>query len=711
MRRLSGENTGLKAGLLINSCVLLFLVFSTYSFCQIPINGFCSLKSYQVPEGYQNIISSDLNFDLNDELIFYSPSSKKIGVFDLDSSFGNNFNEIQILPEVSQLKQLKYQGSNERHLVAVERKNRKVSLLTAINDSLFEKVSEISFDSYPEKISLGDVDMNGVEEILVAGSGFDGVSILYLSELSFGETKISSGASFSEAVFIDFDADDYQDILAFNILENSLEFYFNNTNGEYSLKRSIQYPQKINLLHTVDLDKDGFQDIVYSLANRIEFLYGDFQSGYERSLTLQISDTPLKIQFGDFNSDGLTDLVYLTSQKDINVHFGKKDGFFEEITYLSDSSIHSFTKFNLNNSESIALLSEDAVSIITTLTEYGGNLSIVPAVQAGAIRKFDLARDEIPDLSFIDEYDNSLKLLVSNDKGIPSTYYSFELGENHKEIMVDEFFKRRKIFYCYKEGSPLIEVFRYNFFTNKLYRKQLYAPGGILDLSLQRIDSTLVNVFLVYNKNSKMYLGKFENRDLSVTFREYPFVDRNVSEADLFIQENPVIYYWKTEDDSLYFNLAEIKTGPNIYKNYYKLSQAENPVINIFGAENYNTNYPSVVSFIQLKNEMYTLVLDDNLAISNEITDQAGNNLRVFKRGYFGATSIKGIINFTVNTENDDYIYRLVFNETEKKYILKNLIEAGNINDYFFARLDSKNYYLVNSNKTEGHLSIHPLKK
>jgi hypothetical protein len=39
------------------------------------------------------------------------------------------------------------------------------------------------------------------------------------------------------------------------------------------------------------------------------------------------------------------------------------------------------------------------------------------------------------------------------------------------------------------------------------------------------------------------------------------------------------------------------------------------------------------------------------------------------------------------------------------------MFAAENVSDYFFARLDRKNYYLVYSNKKEGYLSIKSLKK
>jgi hypothetical protein len=157
--------------------------------------------------------------------------------------------------------------------------------------------------------------------------------------------------------------------------------------------------------------------------------------------------------------------------------------------------------------------------------------------------------------------------------------------------------------------------------------------------------------------------------------------------------------------------MAEVKTGPNTYKNYFKIHDSLKVNISLFAADFYTSNYPSLVSIVQNDKTNYLIVLDDDIAITTEILNTDEKLSRKFKRGFFGATSIKGLINFTANTENDNYIYKLVYNETENKYRLRNFIEADNLSDYFFARLDQKNYYLVYSNKTEGFLSIRLLKK
>ncbi|MEJ2103279.1 MAG: VCBS repeat-containing protein [Ignavibacteriaceae bacterium] len=597
---------------------------------------------------------------------------------------------------------------------AVERKLRKVSLLSISPDTVEKNLGEITFDSYPEKIFASDIDLNGNKEMLVCGSGFEGLSILYRSGFNLGEKKVITGPSFSEAIFSDLNSDGYQDIVAFNILENSLQFYFNNTKGEFRLRRSIQFSSKINQLQSVDIDKDGFKDIVCVVGNGVVIIFGDFQSAYERRISIKLNETPSKIVVGDFNNDGLSDLACEVFQGKMMIFFGKQEGnFFDGIAYLENSGLTTFTKFKNDKSDNLVCLFESGdLKFISKLKVYDYEINLVPAIQASVVKKFDYENDGIPDISFIDEYNSSLKVFLSNKEGIPDHYYSFPLVENHKQIIVDEFFKFRKIFYCYTKGTPLLEVIRYNFYANRLTRKQLYAPGEILDVSIQRIDSSLVNVYLVYNKNSRMYLGRFENRDLSVTFKEYPFVDRNVSMAELFIEDNPTVYYWKTEGSDYQFNMCKVKSGPNEYVNYFKIPQSDSLNISLYGADFLNNEYPSMVSFVQSKEEGFCLILNSkNVTIQKLLFNPTLNKIYKFKEGFFGETSIKGIINFTINDDDDSYIYKLVLGEKGKTYVLRRMLDAKNVSDYFFARLDKKNYYLVYSNKNEGCLSILSLKK
>ena len=713
MKHLSGEKTGLKAGLLKNSFILFFLTYTSLAFSQIPINGFCFQKNYSLPKDYQSLISADLNFDGNDDLILYSSSTKRLGIYTGIFGEQSKLKEFQLKFEITQLKQLNDKNGLSNLFAVVERKLRKVSLMYISVDSLSEKKGEIEFDSYPENISTGDIDLNGNEEILVSGSGFDGLSILFRSDGGIGEKKIITGTSFSEAILVDLNQDSYPDILAFNILENSLQVFINNTKGVFRLARSMQYSEKINLLQSTDLNKNGIQDIIYAVGNRIEILLGDAQGSYKNKYSIKMDDRPSVIHFADFNGDKLFDIAVSLSNDMLYILFGKNGAeFHEKIPYLKNSSLAAFTSSKFKMKDNIACIFDTGkLVVIGSEKELGREMKLTLGIQAGVVKQFDYLNDGIPDISFIDEYDNSLKILLNNKLGIPTLLYNLPLADVHQEVVVDEFFSFRKIFYCFTKGTPLLEVFRYNFDTNSLNRKQLYAPGEILDVALQRIDSTFVNIFLVYNKQSKLYLGKFENRDLSVTFREYPFIDRNVSSAQLFIEDEPVIYYWRSEDDTLQFKSVHIKSGPNEYRTLHELFKSKETRVNLFGADDYQNEYPLVVSIVQNENEeKLFVVVGDKISVSNQQFTSADDNKAYFGRGLFGEISIKGITNFTVNRTDDNYIYKLIYREEERNFSLNQMFAAESVSDYFFARLDKKNYYLVYSNK-DGELSITSIKK
>ncbi len=226
-------------------------------------------------------------------------------------------------------------------------------------DSLSDKIGEIEFDSYPENIFTEDIDSNGNEEILVSGSGFDGLSILFRSNGGIGERKIIVGTSFSEAIFMDLNDDGYHDVLAFNILENSLQFFINNTNGIFRLSRSIQYSEKISLLQSLDLNKDGFQDIVYAVGNRIEILSGDPQTLYKNKSSIKLEENPSEIHFGDFNGDKVSDLAIGKDKSRLSILFGKRGGdFHSRIPYLENLALITFTTFKFGMAENIACIFE-----------------------------------------------------------------------------------------------------------------------------------------------------------------------------------------------------------------------------------------------------------------------------------------------------------------------------------------------------------------
>ena len=150
-----------------------------------------------------------------------------------------------------------------------------------------------------------------------------------------GESKVIGGSSFCFSTLIDLSNDGFYDIVACNLLERSLQFYYNDGEGNFNLMRSLPSDTKFYSIKSYDVDNDTFEDLVISNSGSISIIFGDFQSSYKEKVVLQVEHIPEEVLPGDFNQDGLTDLAYVDyTNGSLSVIFGN-DGreFYKEVLY------------------------------------------------------------------------------------------------------------------------------------------------------------------------------------------------------------------------------------------------------------------------------------------------------------------------------------------------------------------------------------------
>ncbi len=683
-------------------------------YSQIPINGFCIQNSFHIPPGYEKILSADLNKDQIDEFIVYSSSFKKIGIISFVNDRAIDFKEFPVTYEFSQIKYLNDKSSSNR-FICVSRKNRLIAVYEFGISSMPELKSKITFDSYPENISLGDINNDGFFEIMVSGIGFDGLSILIRKEGRLAETKIISGESFNQAVFADLSNDGYVDVTAFNVINNSNQFFYNDTKSKFRLVRDSRADEKIEFLNVFDFNNDEFHDLYFNYGTSLNVVYGDFQSTYEKKKSIQLKNKPFALQIGDYNDDGFTDIAYINSENGkVNILFGKYGtGFYDEITYTKLSSVSCIAGFNQKGKNNLIILSKDGY--VTTISSIKNDFKIgdiVPSVKAGVIQKFDLNKDGTSDIGFMDGSDNSFRILTRSDNGIPTNYYSHQLDEPHQSIVIDDFFKVRKTFYFYSKEKQLIEFLRINFKTNKINHKHLYSPGKIKDFAIQRLDSSLVNIYLLYEKGNKLFLGKFEHKDLSLTFKEYPFIDRDVICAKLFLDKDIQTYYWKAKSDSVFYNNVIVKTGPNIYRGIVGLSKGDSIKISLFASNQLFNGKPWLISAIKNGDENFIISFKENVYKKLQpLTEEF--ELTYSKVEQFVFTKLQNDENETpfIYLPESKTLNKLIISKDGKTYSLKQITSEVDINNYFIDKFNATNYHLVYSNKKKGCISIVRLKK
>jgi hypothetical protein len=302
-----GERIALKQGTLINISLFLFLILSNIIYSQIPINGFCIQNSYQIPAGFEKILSADLNKDQIDEFIVYSSSFKKIGIISFVNDETIDIKEFPVEYEFSQIKYLN-DLNNSSSFICVSRKNRLIAVYEIKLNSIPKLKSKITFDSYPENISLGDINNDKVIEILVSGIGFDGLSILILKDGRLAEKKIINGESFGQAEFADLSNDGYLDVTAFNVINNSNQFFYNDTKSKFRLVRESRADKKIEFLNVFDFNNDKLHDLSFNYGASLNVVYGDFQSSYDIKKSIQLKNKPYALQIGNYNNDGFNDI-------------------------------------------------------------------------------------------------------------------------------------------------------------------------------------------------------------------------------------------------------------------------------------------------------------------------------------------------------------------------------------------------------------------
>lgn len=710
-KHLSGEKSALKADSRINIFFLFFLILPGIIFPQIPVNGFCILNSFKIPAEYQRAVSADLDADLKDEIILFSSNLKKLGILSVAEGKEFTFREHSVEYEFSQIRYLK----DLSRFACVSRKNRLIAVYEFTISFPPELISTIGFDSYPENISEGDINNDGKLEILVSGAGFDGLSILFTEKSRLAEKKILTGESFSNAVFTDLTNDGYPDIAAFNIINNKIQFFYNNTRGRFSFEREIKLIDKIDFLSAADIDNDGLQDLLFTRGTDFNILYGDFQSAYTRKKTVPLKFKPDFIRFGRFNSDDIVDIAYVNnSSGSVNILFGgKRRAYFNEITYTILPSLLHLQTFKEKKKENLITLAGDGV--INTFSPFNNNLldiNLVPAVNAGSIRKFDWNNDNISDICFIDEYDNSLKILLRDSKGIPSLYYQNQLAESHDKIIVDDFYKQRKTFYCYSGDKQLIESLRFNFRTNKGILQQLYSPGKIKDVSIQRADSSLLYIYVLYEKFNKLHIGRFEHKEQSITFKEFPFVDRNVVSARLFLNKEAGTFYWKESADSVFLNEAKIVNGRIIYRGIVGLGKKDSTRVSLFASNTLGKNNSSFISLIQSADESFLLKFNQ---FSYSIIRASDENSVIInfkdKQIHFSQTNNGNNERLLIFNPASGTLNELIISRDGKTYRLKGILDSPDINNYFIDKFRNGINHLVYSNKQKGFISVIPLKK
>ena len=710
-RRLRGEKTGFYTELKgIKTLIFWFLLINT-ALPQIPINGFCQLNTFHVIPGYKKFVVADINYDSFNDYILYSFYKNSIQVLERakDTTFSNyrifSVNYISILVPVYDSK------TGSMQFFFLDREKRTAGLFYLTSKNRLNIIDKITFDSYPENVTVSDVNKDGSMDYLISGPGFKGLSLLQLEGEKLTETDIKNNLSYSEGVFADISNDGYPDIVAFNLFKNRLDVFFNDETGNFEFIRSI--PLKGSIENLKAIHNDDYDDLVFSSERSINIINGDFESSYNKVQNIKTEYQPDKFVISDFNNDKLKDIAYIdTTLGTLSLIFAKSDTqFYPEITYLQKIGITDLKTVRKNYNNGLAVLdSNGEILRITKLSTLPEETKIVPAVQPSAIISFDYGNDNVYDLCYLDQSSNKLNFVISNYAGIPTYFFSTSLSTNYDRIVVDDSKKFTKGFYCYTPGKKLVEIVEYNFTKDESDNNQLYAPGAIKDLVIKKTNN-LVHIYIAFEKDKTLKIGEYEHHDFRFNYREYSYKDNNIVKAKLVIENLPELYYWKNYRDSLH--LINTKTDSKISV-YRTLGVVKNVKPSFF--ENINEflvgdEYPEVLTLFETDSSLYTsLFFDSVFTFTNQDIDSlysGGGVAGIFNYSFASKKNQDNLVTYLPEMKS---FIRIELELRRGKLFVKKLFDVNNVKDFVVQQKNKNDSYLIYAIKSEGFLILKRLK-
>jgi len=706
------------------------ILFASLSHPQIPVNGFCRYNSHQIEPGYNSLYAVNYNNDSYTDLLIFNNQKKEIS--NLEGSSSGKFEKhlsYEFPFEITKIERLSDKKNKTLGYAFSSRKGMTAGIFKFSKKGKPELVRKIKFKSYPENICAADIDKDGKIELMVSGGSFEGLALLNDTSGMLRENYIDKKNCYTGAIFIDLTNDGTADIAAYNLMTNSLVFFYNDGKGNFRKERSFSFSEKIHSFKAFDLNLDSYQDLMFISGRAIYILYGDFRSSYERKIILPTKYIPDSFVIGDYNRDGWIDLAYLNREKSIIAALFAmgRFSFHNEMIMLRKPGISNLITFYSKFIRGIAVISEHGnIFTISRLSSIADDTEISIAGKPSVINYFDHENDGIYDLCFIDEFDNSLKIMVRNNAGIPSLFFSYPLFGFHSKITVDDISPGVKTFYCYKPGKRLIEKFKIDFSKNKLNREQIYSPGNLLDFKVASQDTGKYNVYILYEKNNNLGFSVYSKLDEFSFTEDFKNIAFNIFDAAISNINNIAFYYWKASEDSLTLtkkilpkkrriinsgesaDISQLITSKRI--NILQRVSRSNDYITTFIGDIYNRKREVCITFITQNTVSADTSKEDITIISSPGTLKIVKNRNLFVTSgnqiFFGEMRFNGPKKLFIYKPEEKKLNKLDFVEGGNRWIISSVADSVDINHYFIKNMSLRSYHLVFTDKESGCISI-----
>ncbi len=657
---------------------------------QPAFKGFCASHSNTSAKNYSRMLITDFNKDSISDIVLFGKESKNIALHKGEEEFPElSFKEKFFFYPVTEMKKLDEREDEADIYIFVSRKKRLAGLASFTKYGTLQLLNQIEFDSYPSGISTGDFNEDRVTEAIIYGDNFNGLSILTRDDLSLKETKITEGATYSFASFVDPDYDGITDLIAYNNLKGKLVFFQNDHEGGFREVREIELTENPKDIEISDLNSDGFVDLSWLSDRSFYYIKGDSVSSYRNKKELITNYKPRNYAICDFNGDRFADLL-ITSENNVNLYTGNKEGGFA----LSLPMLFGV------NPEAIAVSGHGKKSFASVYDSGGKIFSIFKTNNITGEISLPVSGEKILKL------DNKEKncFLICGGKNKNSFEFTVS-GSGSALRKIDN-----NLSGCYTE----LKSREYSEFRREVYFGGEFEQFEIYD-RVKNSDKLLAGLFIQNYKARDIFLPENEDELYSVTLREgriffksfSPAIENdplleekifgeNVSDAQFAGTKIPVIHFWEIEGDSaVLYSVNPIESDADVkFLKKIKLGAGKFPRFTGNIGNNRSLSIINDQSGLRLiiaggKEVMeHLLNLEENPEIFPEMVINKRGKDNTFIQPFF-------YLPF------EDALYRAEIDFGNNKSSIRKVVDSIDINTYFYPFFYNREQYIIYTDSEE----------
>ncbi len=230
-----------------------------------------------------------------------------------------------------------FNSDGKNDLAIANSGSNNVSILLGSGSGSFSLPTNFAAGSSPSSAAIGDFNGDGKSDLAVANSGSNNVSIL----LGTGSGTFAPPTNFavgSAPLFVavgDFNGDGNIDLAVVNNSSNNVSILLGAGNGTFGAPTNVAVPNDPRSLAIGDFDGDGKSDLVVAngTSNNISILLGTGSGTFGAATNLTAGTLPLSVAVGDFNGDGKNDLAVANySSNNLSILLGTGSGTFGAAT-------------------------------------------------------------------------------------------------------------------------------------------------------------------------------------------------------------------------------------------------------------------------------------------------------------------------------------------------------------------------------------------